>query len=168
VLLATSAALALTQPHLRAASPGDLAILKQTLQAVETKGKVAFEAPVASGLNAQWKSLSDPELQTKARELTPELEKAAAWRARVLDVIAKTNEAKGTLTIASGGPDWLRELVGDDAMHAFDRLTGISLYDGGNPHDKAYKRNESLNDDWLANVADLPDLTALDLANTSV
>ncbi|HEV7404659.1 MAG TPA: hypothetical protein VGO11_17085 [Chthoniobacteraceae bacterium] len=168
LLAAICAASFLAPSQLRAGSPGDVAILKQALGAIETKGKAAFEGGVAAGLEAQWKSLSDPALQARARELTPELEKAAAWRARVLDVIAKTNEAKGSLTIAEGGPDWLRELLGDDAMHAFDRLTGISLYDGGNPHDKAYKRNESLNDDWLANVADLPDLVSLDLANTSV
>jgi Leucine-rich repeat (LRR) protein len=168
LLAATAVAFCLGQPHLRAVTATDLTLLENTLNRVATKGAAAFEGNLAAGLESQWKLLSDPGLQAKARELTLELEKAAAWRLRLLDVIAKTNEAKGTLTFDNGGPDWLREHVHDDAMHVFDRLTGISLYDGGNPHDKAYKRNESLNDDWLANVADLPDLTSLDLANTSV
>jgi Leucine-rich repeat (LRR) protein len=168
ILAATAAAFSLTQPHLRAVTATDLTLLENTLNVVATKGATAFGGNIAAGLESQWKLLSDPALRAKARELTPELERAAAWRLRVLDVIAKTNEAKGTLTFENGGPDWLRAHVHDEGMHVFDRLTGISLYDGGNPHDKAYKRNESLNDDWLANVADLPDLTALDLANTSV
>src|SRR5438046_2614922 len=96
LVAASCVASLLTQDSARAASPADVAILKKTLSAIETKGKAAFDGRVAAGLEAQWKLLSDPALQARARELTPELEKAAAWRLRVLDVIAKTNEAKGT------------------------------------------------------------------------
>lgn len=168
IVAASCAASFFTQSNLLAASPADVAILRKALSEIETKGKAAFEGSVAAGLEAHWKTLSDPALQAQARQLAPELVKAATWRARVLDVIAKTNAARGTLKFEEGGPEWLRALVGDDAMHAFDRLTGISLYDGGNPHDKSYQRNESLNDVWLINVDSLPDLTTLDLANTSV
>lgn len=169
LMAAVSFTSALSQLH--AASPADIAILKDNLKTIETQGIGAFPIDminISQSLEKNWSKLSDPTLQAKARELTPELVKVAASRLRVLDVIEKTKEAKGTLKIEEGGPEWLRALLGDDAMHAFDRLTGISLYDGGNPHDKSYKRNESLNDDWLANVVDLPDLTSLDLANTSV
>jgi len=170
-LAAACASFLLPQPNLHAASTGDVTILKKALNSVEAwdgRGKTKFDGDLATSLDAQWKTLGDQELQTKARELSADLEKAALLRPRVLDIAAKTKEAKGTAKFENGGPQWLRDIVGDDAMHLFDRLTGISLNDGGNPHDKNYKRNESLNDDWLVILKDLPDLTMLDLANTSM
>ena len=149
----------------------DVAVLKKMLGSVEawdSKGKTKFDSDFAASLESQSKKLSDPALQTKARELTAELEKAGLLRSRVMEIVAKTKDAKGTTRLANGGPQWLRDIVGDEAMRVFDRLTGVDLNDRQSPHDKTYKRNENLNDEWLGILKDLPDLTSLDIANTGM
>ena len=153
------------------ANTNDLVTVRKMLALVDAwdaRGKAQFDASLAAGLDAQWRSLSDPFLRIKARELVPALERAAVARPRVVAAVAAVKSAGGTARFERGGPQWLRDLVGDEAMRVFDRLTAIDLYDRQNPHDKTYKRNESLGDDWIENLAGLPDVVALDLANTNV
>ncbi|MSR65884.1 MAG: hypothetical protein EXS24_00730 [Pedosphaera sp.] len=154
-----------------AATTNDVTCVRQMLAAAtawQADGKKSFDAPLLAALDAQWRQISDPLLRIRARELVPALEKAALARPHLLAVAATTKSARGIARFESGGPQWLREVAGEDALRLFDRLTAIDLNDKGNPHDKNYKRNETLGDDWLANLVNLPDLIHLDLANTSV
>lgn len=154
-----------------AATTNDVALLRQmlaTATAWDAKGKKAFDAPLLAELDAQWRKGYDPLLRIRARELIPALEQAALARPHLLAVADAVKAAHGTVRFEGGGPPWLREVAGDDALRLFDRLTAIDLNDKGNPHDKAYKRNETLGDAWLVNLVNLPDLAYLDLSNTSV
>ena len=168
-------ALALTAPSLRAqtiaATTNDVALMRQMLATVtawDAKGKKAFDAPVLAELDAQWRRGYDPLLRIRAREVIPTLEKAALARPHLLEVAGAVKAARGTVRFEGGGPQWLRDVAGDDAMRLFDRFTAIDLNDKGNPHDPSYKRNTTLSDDWLVNLVNLPDLTYLDISNSSV
>jgi hypothetical protein len=154
-----------------AAGTNDVATLRKMLASVEAwdaRGKTQFDPALAASLDAQWRSMGDPFLRIQARELVPTLERAAVARPRVAAAVEAVKAAKGAARFEKGGPQWLRDLVGDDAVRVLDRLTAIDVYDRQNPHDKTYRRNETLVDDWLENLAGLPDLVALDLANTNV
>lgn len=154
-----------------AATTNDVALMRQMLATVtawDAKGKKAFDAPLLAELDAQWRRGYDPLLRIRAREVIPALEKAALARPHLLAVAEAVKAARGTVRFEGGGPQWLREVAGDDAMHLFDRLTAIDLNDKGNPHDPTYKRNNTLSDAWLTNLVNLPDLAYLDLSNSSV
>ena len=153
------------------ATTNDVALMRQMLATVtawDAKGKKAFDAPVLAELDAQWRKGYDPLLRIRAREMIPALEKAALARPHLLAVAEAVKAARGTVRFEGGGPQWLREVAGDDAMRLFDRLTAIDLNDKGNPHDPTYKRNTTLSDGWLTNLVNLPDLAYLDLSNSNI
>jgi len=154
-----------------AARTNDVALMREmlaTATAWDAKGKKSFDAPVLAEFDSLWRKGYDPLLRIRARELVPALEKAALARPHLLAVAEAVKAAHGTVRFEGGGPQWLREVAGDDAMHLFDRLTAIDLNDKGNPHDPTYKRNTSLSDAWLTNLVNLPDLESLDLSNSNV
>lgn len=153
------------------ATTNDVALMRQMLATVtawDAKGKKAFDAPVLAELDAQWRKGYDPLLRIRAREMIPALEKAALARPHLLAVAEAVKGARGTVRFEGGGPQWLRDVAGDDAMRLFDRLTAIDLNDKGNPHDPTYKRNTTLSDGWLTNLVNLPDLAYLDLSNSNI
>jgi len=168
-------ALCFVAPHLRAqtitASPDDVATLKSLIAAVDAwdaQGKTRFDPDLAIRLEQSWRAIRDPFLRIKTRELLPDLERAAVLRPRLLEIAAATKAARGAIVFEAGGPQWLRDLIGADALQLLDRLTSIDLNDRQNPKAKDYRRNEALVDAWLDRLADLPDLISLDLANTSM
>ncbi|GDY23788.1 hypothetical protein LBMAG56_51350 [Verrucomicrobiota bacterium] len=169
VVLALAAATAPAQTL--TVSTNDAVNLGKTIALVsawDARGKTAFDPALAASFERHWRAINDPLLRIKVRELGPELERAAVLRPRLEEITAATLAAKGTVRFENGGPQWLRDLVGGEALQFLNRLTAIDLYDRQNPHDKSYKRNESLVDGWLDCLADLPDLVSLDLANTSM
>jgi hypothetical protein len=154
-----------------AATTNDIAVVRQflaTATAWDARGKKSLDAPVRAELDSQWRKVGDPLLRIRLRETIPAVEQAALARRHPLDVAAAVKSARGTVRFEGGGPQWLREVAGDDAVRLFDRLTAIDLNDRGNPHDKDYKRNATLADAWLTNLVNLPDLTYLDLSNTAI
>ncbi|HSH95035.1 MAG TPA: hypothetical protein VK968_12870, partial [Roseimicrobium sp.] len=168
-------AVCLVSPALHAqtvnGSADDVAAVRKIIAAVDgwdATGKKQLDSGLAAQLEQTWRSMRDPLLRIKTRELIPNLERAAVLRPRLQEIAGATKAAKGTVVFESGAPQWLRDLVGDDSLHVLDRLTSVDLNDRGNPHDKNYKRNEALVDGWLDRLADLPDLVSLDLANTSM
>ncbi len=175
IRLLAAAVFCLQVPALRAqtitASPEDVAAVKSLVAAADAwdaHGKTRFEPDLATRLELSWRSVRDPLLRIKARDLIPDLERVAVLRPRLQEIAAATKAANGTVAFEAGGPQWLRDLLGADALHLLDRLTSVDLNDHQSPHDKTYKRNESLVDAWLDRLAGLPDLVSLDLANTSM
>jgi len=160
--------------QLIAASPEDTAILKTSLKTTEEwianpKQKSIGPSPgLGEKVSAQLKALHDPALQKQALQLAVELNQAAVDRIAMQPVTESVASYKGTVRFENGGPQWLRDIVGDESMHAFDRLTGIDINDRQSPHDKTYKRNDNITDDWLTLLKFTPDLTTLDIANTGI
>ncbi len=157
-----------------AASPEDTAILKASLKTTvewiaHSKSKSAeASASLGDKVSPQLKALHDPVLQKQALQLAMELNQVAVDRIAMQPVSESVASYKGTVHFENGGPQWLRDIVGDDDMHVFDRLTGIDINDRQSPHDKTYKRNDNITDDWLSLLKFTPDLTTLDIANTGI
>jgi hypothetical protein len=119
------------------ASAEDVAALKSIISAADAwdaKGKTRFDADLPIRLEQSWRSMRDPLLRIKARELVPALERAAVLRLRLTEIAATTKAAKRIAAFESGAPQWLSDLVGADSLHLLDRLTSVNLFDGQNPH----------------------------------
>lgn len=94
--------------------------------------------------------------------------------------IAEIERLGGRVVSSQSGPDWLRRLVGDEAMRAFDRATLVNLSETAvEDHDLMILRRlrgiERLNlrgtaiaDSGLAHLASLERLRALDLGETRI
>src|SRR5688572_15271152 len=139
--LLAAIALCLVAPQLRAqtvnASADDTAKLKSLISAVDAwdaRDKARFDSDLAAQVEKSWRSIRDPFVRIKTRELIPDLERAAVLRARLQEIAAATKAAKGTAVFESGAPQWLRDLLGDDSLHVLDRLTAVDINDRGNPH----------------------------------
>jgi Leucine-rich repeat (LRR) protein len=148
-----------------AAAPGkaDVEALKRWLALANTfpTGKEAredFRRRLDSAANA----ISDADLRKKARDLTPELEKSAELSSRIRKILKDISVYGGSGKTEPGGPEWLRKLVGDEPMQVFARLTELSAVDRSLPI-KSGRRNTKVTDEWLKNLAGLPDLKKLDI-----
>lgn len=108
--------------------------------------------------------LSDADLRAKALDALPTIEEAGRTR----QLLAEIEKIGGTFEVAPGGPDWLREAVGDEAMKLFDVPVAIDLYNGNNPLKGKGGRNEIVNDAWLSKLAGLTTLTKLSISNCDV
>lgn len=150
-------------PSFKSSPAADVAIVKQLLATAAT-----WDASTKAKLSEAAAKISDAPLRTATLALLPELEAIAAQRARMQALQKQLDEFKGAVKTEPAGPAWLRELVGDEPMVVFDRLTGVDLADRRNPHSKDYKLNDKINDEWLARLVAFPELKTLDVANTSI
>jgi hypothetical protein len=106
--------------------------------------------------------VTDPRLRRKVRDLIPVVEKAAILSLRIRKILKDVSAYGGSGKTEPGGPGWLRKLAGDEPMHVFSRLTELTAVDKSLPI-KSGKRNTKVTDEWLKNLAGLPDLKKLDI-----
>ncbi len=105
----------------------------------------------------------------------------AFWRyERQQAAIAEIERLDGFVWTEDGGPDWLRELVGDERMTVFDRVMSVELDDtqitddslnqlGGLTNlDRLFLDNTQIRDDGLRHLSSLPNLDWLDLSDTQI
>jgi Leucine-rich repeat (LRR) protein len=109
-----------------------------------------------------------PAVRDKVKATLPEIRAAAATHARVEKIVAELKTFNGITELAPGGPAWLRDVVGDESMHLFDRLVTVDLNERRNPHDKTYKLNAAIADEWLARLDGLTDIKRLDIASADI
>jgi hypothetical protein len=76
------------------------------------------------------------------------------WRQQV--AIRDMERMKGIVTTTKGGPEWLRDFLGDERMKTMDDVTEVNL------------AMAEITDGNLRDVAEFKDLTTLNLARTSV
>src|SRR6516162_5281763 len=115
-----------------AAEPGDVATLKKmlaTASAWSSSGNklTAFDPATRQQLEDLAGKVADPDLRAQARKLVNVLEPACVLHARVRFLLAEIKRLKGKSVTEPGGPEWLRKLVGAEAMTVFTRLTEIEL-----------------------------------------
>jgi hypothetical protein len=129
-----------------------------------------FDADTRRRLEGLAGWVADPALRERARKLAAELEPVCLLQARVRFLLAEVKRLKGKAVTEPGGPAWLRDVVGPEAMGVFTRLTEIELNEHTDGHAvrKPRPRGEAVTDDWLRNLADLPDLVRLEIAGTGV
>lgn len=112
--------------------------------------------------------IADPRLKERVEALLPAIAAAAADLPRWQRLQAAVDAVGGRVTYGTAAPQWLLLATGDTGLEIFDVPVGVDLFDGGNPHDKAFKRNEKIGDEWLANLDGIHTLRRLWLANTGV
>src|SRR5204862_991354 len=102
---------------------GDGGVLKDLLDA-------AASGP-ADGLRPRLETLAgklqDPDLRKRTIESLDSIVAASEGRRKAADLAREAVELGGKATFEPGGPAWMRELAGGDAMGVFDRLVGVSL-----------------------------------------
>lgn len=112
--------------------------------------------------------IQDAGLRKKTIEALDEVVAAATVHHRTSRLVAEVKELGGKTTLEAGGPAWMREAAGDGSMSVFERLVGLSLYQGVNAHAKDYKLNSRIADEWMDRLSGLPHLRTLDLENTDL
>lgn len=112
--------------------------------------------------------IADAKLRAKLNAAMPEIQRAAkAWRQT--DALRQAVVAAGgKIDFAPGGPDWLRQVAGDDAMKLFDTPVALDLYNGNNPLKGKGGRNTTVTDAWLEQLAGITTLRQLNLANCQI
>ncbi len=150
---------------LRSAPVGDAAALATLLAqlAESNETPAAATARFTEGIVA----LSDPKLRTKAIELAPPIERAAGRGSRLRKLAEDVAAANGTLATLPGGPDWLRDLVGNDAMRSFDHAAVVDLLDK-RIVPKSGQRNSVVDDEWIKKLEAFTDVESLELHSTAV
>jgi hypothetical protein len=158
-----------------AVDAGDVATLKKVLAAAsawsgsDQKAR-GFDPAMRRQLDELAGQVADPALRTQARKLVVDLEPVCVLQVRVRFLLGEVKRLKGKSVTEPGGPQWLTKLVGPEAMGVFTRLTEIDLneHTDGHAEKKPRPKGEAVTDAWLGNLADLPDLTRLEISGTSI
>jgi hypothetical protein len=159
----------------RAAEADDVAALKKILTTAsawtnsDTRGK-GFDQATRRQLDELAGQVKDVDLRAMTQKLVRELEQTCQLHVRVRFLLGEVKRMKGKAVTEAGGPAWLAKLVGPDSMGLFTRLTEIELneHTDGHAEKKPRPKEESVSDEWLKNLADLPDLTRLEIAGTNI
>ena len=119
------------------------------------------------GWNKILETVPDAELKAKLTALVPELKEAALRRIQRKLLNPAIEAGWGTVEMVAGGPEWLRDMVGNAAMQVFDRVQVVDLFDKRIVA-KSGKRTVEATDAWIARLKNLPDIDYLELASTAV
>lgn len=112
-------------------------------------------------------TVTDAEFKGRLMALVPELKEAALRRLQRKSLKPAIDAGWGTLEMVAGGPEWLRDIVGNSAMQVFDRVQVVDLFDKRIVA-KSGKRTADATDAWIVRLKDLPDIEYLELASTAV
>ena len=114
--------------------------------------------------------LTDAQLRGDVEKLLPDWEKAAARHARDRVLLAEVKRLNGKATLEVTAPDWLRSIVGDEALSSFGRIVEIKLNERTDGHKEPTpkKLTDRVHDDWLKLLADQTELRRLELSGTAV
>jgi hypothetical protein len=146
----------------------DAGILKKILATASDCPEI--DAGTRRRLDELANQVADAGLRNKAQQLVRDLEPACKLHARVRSLQQEVKRLKGKTVTEPGGQDWLRQVVGPEAMVLFARLTEIELneHTDGHAERKARPKGDTVTDDWLKNLDGLPDLTRLELSGTMI
>jgi hypothetical protein len=136
--------------------------------AADREAVAAVLAANANDRVAAAAAIASPRLRERVVELLPTIAEAAADLPRWQRLQAAVDAVGGRLTYGSAAPQWLLLATGDTGLEVFDVPIGINLYDGNNPLKGKGTRNDSIEDEWLANLEGAHTLRWLSLANTGV
>ncbi len=115
-------------------------------------------------------ALTDSQLRADLEKLLPSWEQAAARHARDRALLAEVKRLNGKATLEVGAPDWLRSILGDEALSSFARIVELELNERTDGHKEPTpkKLTDRVHDDWLKLVADQTELRRLELSGTAV
>ncbi|MCE9608122.1 MAG: SMP-30/gluconolactonase/LRE family protein [Planctomycetia bacterium] len=149
----------------------------------ETLKKVALTAADAKLVDGKFDSatrdelkllaaagLTDSQVRADLEQLMGPLETAAARYAQDKSLLAEVKRLKGTATLESSAPAWLRSIAGDEALPVFGRIVGLDLNERTDGHKAATPKalTERVHDAWLSQLAGQDKLRTLELSGTAV
>ena len=114
--------------------------------------------------------LTDTPLRGDVSKLLPAWEKAAARHAHDRILLAEVKRLNGKATLEVTAPDWLRSIVGDEALSSFGHIVELELNERTDGHKEPTPKPliDRVHDDWLKLLADQADLRRLELSGTAV
>lgn len=135
-------------------SPADAKILLKVLSPVTTGDRAVLAA-----------ELSQPQWRDQVKALLPEIEAAIKRHPKTRQLVDEVKEAGGKIRLGKGGPDWLRQAVGDRALQIFDRPQEIDFSDRRAQSQNPESRNEKVTDEWLSKLDGFDSLEHLNLTH---
>lgn len=115
-------------------------------------------------------SLIDPALKADVEKLVPALEQAAVRFERDRTLLNEVKRLNGKVTSEIFAPDWLRSILGDEALAIFGRITELSLNErtDGHKEPEAKPLTQRVHDETLKLLAGQDALRRLELSGTAV
>ncbi|MCE9533830.1 MAG: SMP-30/gluconolactonase/LRE family protein [Planctomycetes bacterium] len=114
--------------------------------------------------------LTDAQVRGDFEKLLPQLDLAIVRNAHNRVLLAEVKRIGGKATLDIAAPDWLRSIVGDQALAVFGRITELDMNERTDGHKEPTpkKLTDRVTDDWLKRIADQTDLRRLELSGTAV
>jgi hypothetical protein len=150
------------------ASPADTDAIQKVLASAAASPIPKDAAAHHADLAALAGKVSGEPLRKQLLAALPDIEAAAAHSEGVHAIAADLKAIGGIAEITPGGPAWLRDIAGADAMHIFDQLTSFDVADKQSPHNKDYHLLTNFTDESLAKLEGMTELKNLSIANTNV
>jgi sugar lactone lactonase YvrE len=115
-------------------------------------------------------SFQDEKLRTKSAETLAIWMAYAARHKLDKPLIAEIKRLGGKATHEVVAPEWLRAVLGDEALSSFSRIVEIELNERTDGHKESTPKPlaDRVNDEWLARIADQTELRRLELSGTAV
>jgi outer membrane protein assembly factor BamB len=129
-----------------------------------------FDATTRQQLSALVAGLTDAKIRRETEQLLPAFERAAVQRAHDRLLLAEIKRLGGKATVEVQAPEWLRAIVGDEALAVFGRVVEIELNERTDGHKEPVPKplSERVTDDWLKHLAGQDQLRRLELSGTAV
>lgn len=152
--------------HPEAASLQKIVMAAQTAKLVEGR----LDDAARQQIKALIESLMDPALKADVEKLVPALEQAAVRIERDRPLLNEVKRLNGKATSEVVAPDWLRSMIGDDALAIFGRITELSLNErtDGHKEPEAKPLAQRVHDETLKLLAGQDALRRLELSGTAV
>src|SRR6185436_10177200 len=143
--------------------------------ALSAIAKIAEEAPAKlEGISSEAKmnmrvltgSIEDLRLRDDVVKLLPAWEPAAAKHAHDKWLLSEIERLGGKATLEVTAPDWLRSMIGDDALSSFSRIVEIELNERTDGHKEPTPKplSDRVTDEWLAKIANQAALRRLGIS----
>jgi sugar lactone lactonase YvrE/Leucine-rich repeat (LRR) protein len=135
--------------------------------AIREIAKAAMRGKVESGM---FDAIKDEQLRKDMRDLLPATAKAVQTHVGDQALLAEIKRLGGTATQEVVAPLWLREIVGDESLEVFGRITEIVLNERSDGHKAPVPKKESdrVTNEWLKRLAGQDQLRRLEVSGTAV
>ena len=146
-----------------------LAEIAKSVEAAKLDG-AGIDAATVTRISELAAGITVAKTRDDMKALLPIWYAAAAKHASDRPLLAEINRLGGKAILESGAPDWLRAVLGDDALMSFGRIVEIELNERTDGHKEPTpkKLSDRVTDDWLKLLATQTDLRRLELSGTAV
>ena len=152
--------------HPEAASLQKIIMAAQTAERVDGRLNDAARQQIRGLIE----TLKDPVLKADVEKLVPAMEQAAARFEKDRPLLSEVKRLNGKATLEVIAPDWLRSIMGDEALVMFGRITELNLNErtDGHKEPEAKPLTQRVHDETLKLLTGQDALRRLELSGTAV